>query len=83
MVADHLSLLKNNDAFEEEVIRESFPDELLLVVAARIPWYADFVNYIACEVLPPELSSHQQKKFLCNVKFYFWYDPILFKRCLD
>ena len=43
-----------------------------------MPWFADYVNYLACKVLPPDLSP-QQKKFLHDVKSYLWDDPLLFK----
>ena len=57
-----------------------FPDEHLVRVEAIVPWYVDYVNYLACEVLPPDLSSHQKKKFLYDVRSYLWDDPLLFKR---
>ena len=50
---------------------------------AQLPWYVDFVNYLACNVLSLRLSSQQKKKFLQDVKLYQWDDPLLFKRCLD
>jgi hypothetical protein len=48
-----------------------------------IPWYANYVNYLVSEVIPPELNSHQRKKFLHDVKFYYWDEPYLFKHCSD
>ena len=65
VVADHLSRLEAGKGIEDPAeIEESFPDEQLFVTEAHLPWYADFVNYLACNVLPPELS-HQQKKSSC------------------
>ncbi|XP_057999141.1 uncharacterized protein LOC131177971 [Hevea brasiliensis] len=75
---------KSKDGNEEELpIGEFFLNEQLLVVVAALPWFADFVNYLSCGVLPPDLSYQQKKKFLHDVKFYTWEDPLLFKRCND
>ena len=30
-----------------------------------------------------KLSQQQRKKFLVDVKYYFWEDPFLYKHCLD
>ena len=49
-------------------------DEKMLMVDVSFPWYADFVNYLACNVLPPDLNSRQNKKFLHDVRFYQWDD---------
>ena len=82
VVADHLSRLESDKGIEDRTeIEESFPDEQLLAFEAQLPWYADFVNYLACNVLPPRLSSQQKKKFLHYVKLYQWEEPLLFKRC--
>ena len=82
VVADHLSRLESYKGIEDcTEIEKSFPDEQLLVMEAYLPWYTDFINYLACNVLPLELSSQQKKKFLYDVKLYQWDDPLLFKRC--
>ena len=46
-------------------------------------WYAVFVNYLACKVLPPKMSYRQRKQFLHDARFYQWNDPLLFRRCAD
>ena len=71
VVEDHLSRLEFDKGIEDPTkIEESFPDEQLLVMEAHLPWYVDFVKYLACNVLPPGLSSQQKKKFLHDVKLY-------------
>ena len=99
VVADHLSrlpleLLERTN--EDVPIDDSFPDDQLfgisiggifeptdVLVAKEVPWYADFVNYLVCNVLPPGLSYHQKKKFLHDVRHYYWDEPFLFKQCSD
>ena len=63
VVADHLSRVES--AIVEDNAKEiikTFPDEKLMTMDNSIPWYADFVNYLACNVLHPELKSQQRKK---------------------
>ena len=50
---------------------------------SSIPWYDDLVNYLACNVLPPELKSQQRKRYLRDVKPYQGDDPLLFKSYAD
>ena len=82
VVADHLSRFEVDKIEDLAKIEESFLDEQLLMMEAHLPWYADFVNYLAYNVLPPRLSFQQKKKFLHDVKFYQWDDPLLFKKML-
>ena len=84
VVANHLSRLEFDKGIKDHIeIEESFLDEQLLAMEAHLPWYADFVNYLACNVLPLGLSSQHKKKFLHDVKIYQWDDPLLFQRCPD
>ena len=80
-VADHLSRLENEEVHAKALpIDESFPDERLLSVKeVMIPWYADYINYIVSKVIPPEFSYQQRKRFLHDVKYYFWDEPFAFK----
>ena len=42
----------------------SFPDKQLFSIDVSVtPLYADFVNYLVCGVMPPDLKHHQQKSF--------------------
>ena len=83
LVADHLSRLEQEEVRPDSVIQEAFPDKQLFACEIKLPWYADIVNNLACKVLPPDLTYHQRKKFLHDVKYYLWDEPLLFKRCLD
>ena len=80
MVADHLSRLENgvveNNAKE---ITKTFPDKQLMTTDNLLPWYANYMNYLAYGVLPPNLNSQQRKRSIHNVRYYHWGDPILFK----
>ncbi|KAJ9563822.1 hypothetical protein OSB04_008982 [Centaurea solstitialis] len=83
-VADHLSRLELGSSPSTPPINDSLPgDQLLSVSSSVTPWYADFVNYLACGIVPHDFSSHQHKKFLHDVKFYFWDDPHLYRSCSD
>ena len=71
VIANHLSRLESDKGIKDRIeIGESFPDEQLLAMEAQFPWYEDFFNYLACNVLPLRLNSQQKKKFLHDVKLY-------------
>ena len=84
VIADHLSRVETPTVQEEEKeIAEHFPDEQLFQLSLQSPWYADIVNFLACGVMPPELSYPQRKKLRTDNRFYIWDDPLLFKRGAD
>jgi len=84
VVADNLSRLKlDGEELDEIPIDEFFLDEQLFSLVAKLPWYADFVNYLSYGVLPLGMTWQQKKKFLHEVKFYRWDDPLLFRRCCE
>ncbi|XP_070003034.1 uncharacterized protein [Nicotiana sylvestris] len=84
-VADHLSRLEGaKKSVEVEEILESFPDEQPLAASLEdAPWYADFANYLACGIVPYDLSSIQKKKFYRDCCMYYWDEPYLFRICVD
>ncbi|XP_019263643.1 PREDICTED: uncharacterized protein LOC109241362 [Nicotiana attenuata] len=79
---DHaaIRLETRNHVAEGDVIKEIFPDKkLLAITAGEVPWYADFVNYLASGEMPPNLEPYAKKKFLRDVRSYVWDEPFLFK----
>ncbi|CAM8902416.1 unnamed protein product [Rhodiola kirilowii] len=87
LVADHLSRLELGELDREE---DNLPvtdylagEHFMRVDVDHVPWYADFVNYLACGIIPPDLSHNQKRKFLSDVKRYFWDDPFLYRLCAD
>ena len=84
VVANQLSCLEGTrDNYETSLIHEHFSNEQIMAIRDYIPWFADFVNCLACHVLPPDLTTQQRKKFLHDAKCYLWNDPFLFKQCFD
>ncbi|CAM8983891.1 unnamed protein product [Rhodiola kirilowii] len=84
VVADHLSRIEHFDTKRFSMpIRDSFLGEYLLSVQDEAPWYADYVNYLTCDILPNDLDHNQRRKFLHDVSRYFWDDPFLYKLCAD
>ncbi|CAM8983325.1 unnamed protein product [Rhodiola kirilowii] len=84
VVADHLSRIEHVDTkWFSMPIRDSFLGEYLLSVQDEAPWYADYVNYLTCDILPNDLDHNQRRKFLHDVSRYFWDDPFLYKLCAD
>ena len=85
LVADHLSRLElpECEVQQQVQINDTFPNEKLLVVSQSdyAPWFVDIVNYLIAKVIPPKLSSQQEKKFFSEVNHYYWEDPILYKHC--
>ena len=82
MVADHLSRLVLETTSEGLPIGDTFPDEQLFALV-NCPWYVDIVNYLVIGQIPPQWTSQQKRKFLVDIKKYYFYDPYLFKYCPD
>ena len=82
LVADHLSILDGSDKGEKKqlCINDKFLDEQLLAISSNkdTPWFTDIVNYLVENVIPPELSYQQKKKFFVDLKHYYWEDFLFF-----
>jgi len=64
------------------LINENFPNEHIFEVSQihETLGFVDFANYLACGIIPRELTYQQRKKFLHDSRHYFWEDPFLFKQ---
>ncbi|GKC05131.1 hypothetical protein Tco_0996741 [Tanacetum coccineum] len=49
----------------------------------KIPWFANFANYLVGKILRKGLTYAQRCKFFLELKHYFWDEPYLFKMCPD
>ncbi|CAM8889514.1 unnamed protein product [Rhodiola kirilowii] len=84
VVADHLSRVELYDSkWFSAPIQDSFVGEYLMSAEDDAPWYADYVNYLTCNILPEGLDYNQKSKFLHDVSRYNWDDPYLYKLCSD
>ena len=87
LVADHLSRLESEEGqnVKEVQINDEFPDEQLFALkeSLMVPWFADYVNFLAANITPPDMTRQQLKKFFSEVKHYYWEEPILYKHCAD
>ncbi|XP_049346059.1 uncharacterized protein LOC125810599 [Solanum verrucosum] len=85
-VADHLSRLE-----EEAILKlgnrakiNYVPDKWVLAASYDLdPWFAIFANYLAIDLVPSDLSFHQRKIIMHDVKMFFWDDPYLFRICAN
>ena len=78
VVVDHLSRLVSETTSEGLPIGDTFPDEQLFALV-HCPWYADIVNYLVIGQIPSQWTSQQKRKFLVDIKKYYFDDLYLFK----
>nr|GMD35973.1 Integrase, catalytic core [Ipomoea batatas] len=46
-------------------------------------WFANIVNYLVSGYNAKDFNYNKRKRFLHDVRDYFWDEPLLFKRCVD
>jgi len=80
--ADLLSRVTIDSTSDITRIDDYFPDESLLSLSS-MPWFAKNINFLASEDLPAHWSTQDKRKFLNEVKNFYWDDPYLFKYCPD
>ena len=77
-----MSRLTTDSKSDITPIDDYFPDESLLSVST-LPWFANIVNFLVSGQLPAHWSTQDKRKFLNEVKKFYWDDPYLFKSCPD
>ena len=82
VVTDHLSRLVLETTYDGLPIGDTFLDEQLFALI-HCPWYANIVNYLVTGQILSRWTSQKKRKFLVDVKMYYFDDPYLFKYCLD
>lgn len=57
---------------DEPYIDDTFLDEQVLAASQVLtPWFADFANYFASDVVPKDLSF-KNESILCLIHKFFW-----------
>jgi hypothetical protein len=82
IVADHLSRLTTDSRSEITPINDYFPNESLLSVST-LPWFPNIINFLVSGQLSAHWSIQDKRKFLNEVKNFYWDNPYLFKYCPD
>ncbi|CAN6465458.1 unnamed protein product [Victoria cruziana] len=85
VVADHLSRVLVGSDKDELPIRDTFPDESLLGLMSltKLPWFADYCNYLVTKEMPSHRSKNQRDHFLSQVRHFYWDEQYLFQYCVD
>ncbi|KAL1199582.1 putative mitochondrial protein [Cardamine amara subsp. amara] len=47
------------------------------------PWFGEIANYLAAEKEPEHFFGNKKRKFLREIRRYFWDEPYLYKNCSD
>nr|GMD28169.1 uncharacterized protein LOC105953567 [Ipomoea batatas] len=68
---------------DELPIDDTFRGETLLAVNTSVPWFADIVNLLVSGYIPKDFDYNKKKRFVYDVRDYFWDEPLLFKRGPD
>ncbi|GJY77011.1 reverse transcriptase domain-containing protein [Tanacetum coccineum] len=84
VTADHLSWIENKETSDDSEVDDHFPRENLMEMNTEDePWFADFANYLASDIIPKGMTYQQNNNFFSDIKHYLWEEPYLFKVCSD
>jgi hypothetical protein len=74
VVADHLSKLTIDLTSDIPSIDDYFPEKSLLSFSPT-SWFANSINFLTTGDLPAHWSTQDKRKFLNEVKNFYWDDP--------
>ena len=74
-MADHFSRLHTRSSCE---ISDTFPEEQLLAIVTKVPWFVHIVNYLVTKSFPKYWNTHQKQKFSSDIRYYFLEELQLF-----
>ncbi|GJX75872.1 reverse transcriptase domain-containing protein [Tanacetum coccineum] len=75
---------QKEETSDDSEVNDNFLEETLMEINTEDnPWFADFVNYLASDIIPKGMTYQQKNKFFSDLKHYFWEEPYLFKVCSD
>jgi hypothetical protein len=82
VVMDHLSRLTIDSTSDITPIDDYFPGKSLLSLSS-MPWFVNHINFVSSRECQLIGVSKDKRKFLNEVKNFYWDDPYLFKYCPD
>jgi hypothetical protein len=81
LAADFLSHIPKT--YDSLIVEDQFPDEHLLSVTIKPPWYADVENYLEVGKLSTHLSSRERKLIIQRSTRFTWIGGYLFYTGVD
>ncbi|GJZ27951.1 reverse transcriptase domain-containing protein [Tanacetum coccineum] len=65
VIADHLSLIENEEISDDSKVDDNFPGETLMEInTINEPWFAYFANYLLDDIIPKGMTYQQKKQIL-------------------
>ncbi|GJZ33605.1 reverse transcriptase domain-containing protein [Tanacetum coccineum] len=75
VAADHLSRIENEETSDDSEVNDNFPGETLMEINTKDePWFADFENNLASDIIPKGMT-YQQKIFFQTSNTTFGRNP--------
>ncbi|GKE41199.1 hypothetical protein Tco_1464604 [Tanacetum coccineum] len=72
VTADHLSRIENKETSDDSEVDDDFPGETLMEMNTEDePWFAEFANYLASDIMPKGMTYQQKNNFFSDIKHYF------------
>nr|GEW85312.1 zinc finger, CCHC-type [Tanacetum cinerariifolium] len=80
VASSHLSRIKDEETSDDSKVDNIFPRETLMEINTKDePWFADFTNYLASDIIPKGMTYQQKNKLFSDIKHYFLEEPYVFK----